>query len=649
MLNQNAKTSDYFPWLLTLIALVIRMLYLSQIAAHNPYFNAETLVAEVHHHWAKAIISGTASAEPQSLIRAPLYPYLLAGIYGIFGADTLFPRLLQLLIGGFMTLGIFYAAKNMFDRKIAIAAAVIWAFYGPMIFFEGELFETSLTAALIFMAYFAWGKASEENCKKCLAAAGVLLGLAVLMKPNSAFFVPLLIVWYIVDNKKKLPGWKPILIFFAASVIIVIPVTIRNAIIGKEFVPVAAYGGLNFYIGNNPKADGVSAVIPGNIETEADHQWGKQRNTDALTAMSLRLASESAGKQLTPGEASGYWYRQTINFAVKQPGKFLLLNLKKIALFFNGFEYGNTRDLYFARQHSWLLSLLLWHKGVNFPLGLLIPFAGLGVFYTLKNKIPGARNLVVFLLGAIFSVTLVFVCARFRMTAIPFFIILAAAGIVQSFRGLTGKKMAVNLGILLPLFLLTNLNAFGLSQDTVYQEYYNLGRRSLEQGKFQDAYDNLNKSTNANPRYVPALNEMGVLLETFGKYPEAAYYYREAMKLSPGDAVAVYNLGAAEGKGGALDSAIVHLEQALELDSLFWQAWLNLGNCNFQLQDFPAAESCYRQAEELNPENPDILYNLGGYYLLQNQKARAKDYFLRVQLIDPEYPTIDTVLARAGQ
>jgi len=649
MPDNPAKKFDRLPWLLTLFALLIRLLYLSQIAAHNPCFYDETLVAEVHHHWAKAILAGETPAESTAFIRAPLYPYLLAAIYCIFGPDLLLPRLIQLLFGAFITLGIFSAAQRLFDRKTAITAAVIWALYAPMLFFEGELFETSLTAALIFLSYLAWNKASPKNSRRCLALCGILLALAALLKPNSAFFIPLLTVWYLVDGKKQLLGWKPLITFLAAAVIIVLPVTFRNFIVSKEFVPIAAYGGLNFYIGNNTQSDGVSAVLPGEIETEADHQWGKAHNATALTAMSIRLASQTAGKQLTPGQASAYWYHRTGEFALQQPVKFVLLNLKKLALFFNGFEYANTRDLYFARHHSWLLSILLWHKGINFPLGLIFPFAGLGIFYALKEKIPGSRNLIVFLLGAVFSTTLVFVCARFRMNAVPFLILLAAGGIIQAFQRLNGKKVLLNLALLLPLIILTNINAFSLSQDTVYQEYYHLGRRSWEQGKFQDAYDYLLKSLQANPQFQPALNEMGVLLETFGKYPEAAFYYRRAMELSPGDAVALYNLSAAEGKGGLLDSAVVHLQHALSIDSLFWQAWLNLGNCNFRLKDFTAAESCYLKADELNPNSPDILYNLGGFYLLQNQKTLAKEYFLRVQSLEPDYPALDTLIARANR
>ena len=643
------KYAVYLPWLIVLAAVIVRLIYFSDITTNNPYFHDETLVAEVHHEWAKDIVSGNPGESGEVFIRAPLYPYLVAAIYRIFGPDTMYPRLIQLLLGAMLTYPIYLIARRIFGYKEAIAAAAIWALYGPMIFFEGELFETSLTTAAIFGAFFFWNNALARSRLLHYAVTGLLLGAAVILKPNSALFILVLLIWQLFFNRGDEKRIKHSSVFFMAALIVILPVTLRNAIVGKEFVPVAAYGGLNIYIGANEHADGVSAVIPDAVETEIDLEWGRQHHATALTAMSIRLAREETGEDITPAEASDYWYGQALKFAVKNPLKFAWLNIKKAVLYFNGFEYGNTRDLYFSRDHSALLSLLLWNQGIKFPLGLLLPFAGLGLFYSIQNKNPYTKRILLFLLTAAASATLVFVCARFRMTAIPFLVILAGYGVVEAFRNLSGKRVMVNAGIFIPLVLLFNLNIFGLEKDTSYQEYYNLGRNYLAKGEFQKGYDNLMKSVESKQDFVPALNELGVLLEGFGKYPQAVYYYGQVLSYDTGNAVSLYNLGAAEGKGGALDSAAVHLRQAVDIDPDFWQAWLNLGNVRLYAGDPDSAEACYLTASEILPENPDVLFNLGNFYMMQKKNREARQYFDMVKVLAPDYPALDDIIQRMAE
>ncbi|NQS97226.1 MAG: glycosyltransferase family 39 protein [candidate division Zixibacteria bacterium] len=641
----KSKT-DYLPWLIIALSLIVRLVYLSEITPNNPYFHDERLVAETHHQWAKDILSGNASDAPEPFIRAPLYPYLLAGIYWLFGANMLYPRLIQLLVSALMTYFIYLSAKRVFDRKSGIAAGIIWALFGPEIFFAGEMFETSLTAALIFAVYLTWVKGEDSKRIWWYLSSGILLGLAVLMKPNSAILLPLLLIWYFWKREKAKSNFKPALVFTAGCLALILTVTARNAIISGEFVPVAAYGGLNIYIGNNPEADGVSAILPQWEETEDDRAWGLNHHATALTALSVRKAGELTGTDLSAAESSRYWWKETAKFALENPGKFVLLNLKKFTLFFSGYEYGNTRDLYFSRNYSSILSILLWNHGIKFPFGLLLPFAGLGVFFVFREKLPGRGTLILFLIGAVISVTIFFVCARFRMNAVPFLIILAGGGIIGTFKDLNGKKIVGNLAVFIPLLLLVNINFFGLEKDVSFQEHYNLGQFYLEKGEIQSGYDELLKSYLAKPDFVPALNSLGLIYETAGKFQEAAHLYRQALNYSVETAAAHYNLGAALGKAGSIDSAIVHLNKAVEIDSTMWTAWLNLGNAHYFAGNPDSAEVCYMKVIELEPYNPDVLFNLGNLQIALGDTAAALEYLHRAAGIEPDYPSLNDIIER---
>ena len=77
-------------------------------------------------------------------------------------------------------------------------------------------------------------------------------------------FAPALVVWILVLHR---PHWRRslgyALCLFIGCIAPVLPVTIRYLVVGNDFVLIASQGGVNFYIGNNPHADGMSAVIKG--------------------------------------------------------------------------------------------------------------------------------------------------------------------------------------------------------------------------------------------------------------------------------------------------------------------------------------------------------------------------------------------------
>lgn len=643
-MERKSLSIDWTPLLITLAALVLRMIYLAEIAANNPYFQSEILVAEVHHQWARDIISGGGVSEVY--IRAPLYPYFLAAVYRLLGIDMLYPRLIQLVVSAGLTYFIFIGGRRIFGRKGGIAAAVIWAVYGTEMFFAGELFETSLTTALIFSIYLAWCRAERNGWGWWFPAAGLLLGLSVLMKPNMGLFFPLLLVWYWWRNRKHDWGWRPGLLFAAGCLIVITPVTIRNYMVGREFTPVAAYGGLNIYLGNGPLSDGVSAILPEWVEEEGDHRWGREHHATALTALSIRKASEAVGRELTATESSRYWWGESAKFAFRHPHKFILINLKKTVLFLSGYEFGNTRDLYFSRNHSNLLSVLLWKGLIKFPLGLIIPFAGLGIYCAIKKKLPGRGTLFIFFAGAAFSTILVFVCARFRMSAAPFLAILAGGGIIEAFRALNGKKVLINLAIFIPLIALTSSSIFKLEKDVSYQEYYNLGRFHLMRRDFQRGYEAMFKSFQSNPNFIPALTELGLIYETAGRHEEASRFYEQVVIRMPDNPIALYNLGAAEGKAGRLSEAREHLRRAVEIEEGFWQAWLNLGNTYVSGGELDSAEKCYLKTLEIVPDNPDVMFNLGSFFILRGDTASALEYFHTVHSMVPDYPSLEEIINR---
>jgi 4-amino-4-deoxy-L-arabinose transferase-like glycosyltransferase len=134
----------WFLPVLFCVALGLRVLYLTEIDSH-PLFEHPRLDALFHDTWARSIASGNVLGDAV-FFRAPLYPYALALVYGIFGHSFVIPRILQHVTGALLVLILYLLARKLFNsRSAAVLSSLLMTFYAVLIYFEGELlFESVL-------------------------------------------------------------------------------------------------------------------------------------------------------------------------------------------------------------------------------------------------------------------------------------------------------------------------------------------------------------------------------------------------------------------------------------------------------------------------------------------------------------------------
>ena len=115
----------------------------------------------------------------------------------------------------------------------------------------------------------------------------MVFGLSAIARPTILPFVAAVGVWIVVTRWRS-GGIRAALheaVLFGVGVALPIaPVTLHNYLADGDLVLVASNGGVNFYIGNNPESDGVTAVVPG---TRAD-RWGGHEDQ-------VRMAREALG------------------------------------------------------------------------------------------------------------------------------------------------------------------------------------------------------------------------------------------------------------------------------------------------------------------------------------------------------------------
>ncbi len=228
----------------------------------------------------------------------------MALTYKIFGHSLFLPRLFQIVLGSLGCVLIFLIAAKLFNRTVGILSGVIAAFYAMLIFYDGQLLITSLIVFLDLAVIGLLILAAEQPRVLNWFFCGIVLGLSAIARPNILVFVPFVLIWMFFQFKNKLPK-KTVLIRWiilcSAVLLVILPVTLRNYTVSKDFVPIAWQGGYNFYLGNNPNASGWAATAP-----KIDKSWWGGYN-DAIW-----LAEEETGVKLKPSQISDFWFEEGI-------------------------------------------------------------------------------------------------------------------------------------------------------------------------------------------------------------------------------------------------------------------------------------------------------------------------------------------------
>ena len=122
-----------------------------------------------------------------------------------------------------------------------------------------------------------------------------------------------------------------------------------------------------------------------------------------------------------------------------------------------------------------------------------------------------------------------------------------------------------------------------------------------------------------------------------GRYGEAITEWDKALKLSPGDARAHNNLGAALVRQARLDEAMTHWRKALEADPGLTEAHNNLGIALLRKGMLEEAIAHFRKALEGNPATAEVHDNLGMALVRKGKPDEAMAEFRKALEVDGKY------------
>lgn len=634
-----ALTDTGWFWVIFGCAFLVRLVYLTEIDS-IPLFYYLAGDGRAYDEWGQRIAAGDWLGQGV-FYQAPLYPYFLGFLQVVFGHSLWVIRLIQITLGAISCALIFATGRNLFSRQAGIAAGLILSFYAPGIFFDALIEKSILDFFLLSLLLWLLSQLKVTATWGLWLATGAVLGLLGLSRENALILVAVVPLWigfhFSQSHVMKRLQW--IGLFFAGLLSVLVPVGLRNLMVGGEFKLTTSQLGPNFFIGNNPLADGTYVSV------------GKAIGEPQLEGKDAkRLAERALGRSLAAGEVSDYWLQQSWDYIRSQTGRWLGLLAKKWLLVWNAREIEDSDDFYIYQQWSWLLSFLGW---IN-HFGILVPLAVMGIFLTAK-KWRQLWLLYAMILSLATSVTIFYVFGRYRFPLVPFLGLFAGAGIAaavtlyqkKSFRPLTiAGVIAFCIGIIVN-WPLKGFKGPGPSG------YNNLANAYSKEGKIDRAIETAKLAIAIEPDHGIAQFNLGNLYAALGKFDLARPRFEATLRIYPNYAEAHSNLGQLLAQQGDIEGGIREFRRAIELNPSLGAPYLNLGIALARQGEIVEAVHALQDATRVAPESAEAHYTLGSLYASEGQYEKAAEAFneaLRVQGdFAPAHQSLAQLLALQGK
>jgi 4-amino-4-deoxy-L-arabinose transferase-like glycosyltransferase len=192
----------------------------------------------------------------------PLYPYLIAGVFQIFGIYSKASAFVMLTFNSVCSaltcLPILWIARRMFSEKVAVGSAWAWALLPNIMFWcTRAVWETSLSALLLAILFWLTLTMEERDGWIPWFEFGLLWGVIALNGTSLLAFLPAagLWAWYRCARagKRSLAGVALASVVFFACIA---PWLIRNYETFGRFIFIRDNFGAELRLGNGNGADG---------------------------------------------------------------------------------------------------------------------------------------------------------------------------------------------------------------------------------------------------------------------------------------------------------------------------------------------------------------------------------------------------------
>lgn len=640
-------------------AFVVRYIHLESMKEHPLFLTPVGPDSIVYQQLGEIVASGNWLLDIplcKTLKMSPLYPYILAAIYKVFGTNFYVVRLVQMTVGALGCMLTFLIARRVLGLGGGIVAGALQSVYAPLVFFEPHILNEVWVVGVNLLCVLFLIKADKEGGWWWVALGGFFLGLSAILRANVLLFSPFVVLWFFLRYHRGNVRWLWILVglgilslagvfprhavavasltcvalvvskrlrenrvlkysvaFYLGMEMAVFPVTLRNYIMGGEWVILTTNLGPELYMGSSPEAKGISYMTPEFVTPHplliSEHFLDEARR-------------RTANPKLSYEGASRFWIGETLLEIYNKPLKFLNLVGRKVFYFFNNFESTDNTFYEFERRLSPVLSLPLPTFGVMCAFGLAGMVIMLGSW---RENLLLYGMVVAYFASAMLAV----VMARYRLPSTPFLIIFASVvpyslvRLVRERRTRSVVMVVVGVVVVMAVSFHRSPMILTLKRERLAVGHRKLALRYAKLGEYRKAGEHTKQAIVLLPRQARNLLVWNADYGLEGPFSLAIEEFEKRVRESPTEPGNHGILAYLYNETGNLDKAIEETRKMLEIEKEDF-------SYTFFLVYLLWKRGCYEEARDVlkkivfrkSPSSP-----LGHYYLgriCESEAERAR-------------------------
>ena len=251
----------------------------------------------------------------------PLYPYLMASVFKLFGVYSQASAWVLLILNSvFATLTcipVYLSAQRSFGESVARWSAYAWGL-NPYVWYWSIhwIWDTTFTPLILACVFLLALELDEWRGLGGWTVFGALYAIGVLANPTMLLFLPFCGLWIWRQRfRRGLPSLGGVVLSAVVFFAVLSPWVIRNYEVFGRFVFLRDDFGLQFRLGNGPSADGMLMAY-------------LQPNLNRLELGKFQRLGELAYAETCK--------RQAFDWVHSHPARFAVISLKRLFYYWNG-------------------------------------------------------------------------------------------------------------------------------------------------------------------------------------------------------------------------------------------------------------------------------------------------------------------------
>lgn len=617
-----------------LVVLVVAFVVRAGVAyelGQTVLYQSPQLDAMEFFDWGQRIASGDLTL-PAFPTHGPGYPLFLGALIHLADGSLGGVRLLQSALGAGTCLLVALLACRFWGRLPGVLAGVLLALHGPLVMAETALWEDGLLLFLLTALLLVFDGVRQRPIPAAVGA-GLLLGLATLVRPTPLVLLPELLVlltwkhdgvrarlgrlsnW--LDGASANRGWhrlKAGLLMIVACAAIVVPAVVWVSNSVGEFLFLRGFGAINLYIGNDPAGGGLQNARVGGA-------W------DLLESAPQRRGVNDIG------ELEGVYTELALERILADPVGFVGVLASKAAWLTQAEEPRDNHSYFFFRQRSKILGLLP-------GFGWLFALAVVGsAFAVRRQQLP--PMLVAYALVMALVVVGTLMGMRYRLPIVPALAAFAGLALAQ-FGQLASRRefrpLAVWFAVFLAVWGLTHVRHHEPSH-VFAEELTFTGSSLVREGRVAEAEVAFRQALQEDAASGIAWDGLGRLHIAAKEWSEAEEILAEAVRVDPNLRRAHYHRALAQKALGRPDEAVASLRRALDIAPTYSLALRELGTLLVARGDVEAAVPVLETLLEQTPDDVQVLRTLAQIQGARGEAAAGLMHARRAAELSPDAET----------